>query len=247
MFLRFFDYSIHFDSDDLGYFNQMKLKFYLIPGMGADHRLYSNYDLPGDIHLVKWVPPQSSKCLADYSRLIAQQISNDTHNVIVGSSMGGMLAVELSKHVPNVLVILLSAPTGRHQFPWFLKALSLTRIHRLIGQNTLMKCVSICDVFMGFKTSDQRNLFYQMLHANGKDFLHFNLRAVLDWDNTEAPVGDYIQIIGDKDFLFNVKKITDAIPLTGSGHFSTFEKSLEICTIIHEELEKRGLIIKNVL
>jgi pimeloyl-ACP methyl ester carboxylesterase len=219
----------------------MELNFYLIPGMGADSRLYQRYQLPGKIHFIQWVHPKNSRTLGDYSKMIAEQVTTK-NNVIIGSSMGGMLATELSRHISTLATILLSAPIGRQQFPWFLKAISASRVHNLISPRGIMRLVKICDVFMGFKSKEQRALFYEMLHSNGADFLHFNVRAVLDWSNIHPPTGDYIQIIGDRDFLFDVSRIPDAIALKGSGHFTTFEKSDEICGIIRDELVRRNFI-----
>lgn len=219
----------------------MELNFYLIPGMGADSRLYQRYQLPGNIHFIQWVHPKNSRTLGDYSRLIAEQVTTE-NNIIVGSSMGGMLATELSRQINPLVTILLSAPIGRQQFPWFLKAIAASRIHHMISPNGMMRLVKVCDVFMGFKSKEQRALFYEMLQSNGADFLHFNVRAVLDWSNIQPPTGEFIQIIGDRDFLFDVKSIPSAIALKGSGHFTTYEKSEEICGIIKEELKLLGFL-----
>ncbi|MFM7105020.1 MAG: alpha/beta hydrolase [Flavobacteriales bacterium] len=208
-----------------------ELNYYLIPGMGANRRLYENYQLPGMIHHLEWEHVSGPQTLADYAKHLAKKM-NTSNNIIVGSSMGGMMAVELSRIVRPLLTVLISAPTGRHQFPRSLKILDRIGLHRAMGPKTLFKLTKLCDTFMGFKTEEQRSMFYEMMQSNGPDFLHYSVKAVLGWNNLDLPEGSFIQIIGDRDRLFDCRKIPGSIVLKGSGHFSTYEKSEEICAII---------------
>lgn len=214
-----------------------ELNYYLIPGMGANRRLYENYHLPGKIHVLEWEYAKGAQTLGDYARYIAPKI-NTKNNVLVGSSMGGMLAVELSRIIQPLLTVLISAPIGRQQFPRSLKALDTMGIHRALTPNALFKLTKLCDTFMGFKTKEQRTMFYEMMQSNGPEFLHYSVNAVLGWKNVTPPDGSYIQVLGDKDQLFDATKIPGAIVLKGSGHFSTYEKSEEICSVIISHTEK---------
>jgi pimeloyl-ACP methyl ester carboxylesterase len=101
----------------------VSLNYYLIPGMGADRRLFQHFDLKyGQIHYLDWIPHGDSKNLTDYAGLMSQRITTE-NNIIIGSSMGGMTAVEMSRLVKPLTTILVSAPTGRHEFPRILKLL----------------------------------------------------------------------------------------------------------------------------
>lgn len=213
------------------------LNYYLIPGMGANKRLYENYKLPGNVHHLEWVHAEHAKTLADYAKFLARKITTQ-NNIIVGSSMGGMMAVELSHIVRPVLTVLISAPTGRHQFPKSLKILDAIGLHKRMKPKTMFKLTRLCNTFMGFKSPEQKSLFYQMMETNGPDFLHYSVNAVLGWKNTSPPHGPFVQILGDQDKLFSCDKIPNARILRGSGHFSTYEKATEICAIIAEETSK---------
>lgn len=210
-----------------------ELNYYLIPGMGANRRLYENYRLPGKIHYLEWEYVAGAETLTDYAAHLAGRIETK-NNIIVGSSMGGMMAVELSRIIKPALTVLISAPTGRHQFPRSLKILDRIGLHRAMGPNTLCKLTKLCDTFMGFKTEEQRSMFYEMMQSNGPDFLHYSVKAVLGWNNLDLPEGSFVQIIGDRDRLFDCRKIPGSIVLKGSGHFSTYERSEEICSIIRD-------------
>jgi pimeloyl-ACP methyl ester carboxylesterase len=209
------------------------LHYYLIPGMGADHRLFSNFKLQhGEIHYLNWIPHGKSTNLADYAKLMAERVTTK-NNVIVGSSMGGMVAVEMAKIMDPLGTVLVSAPSGRHEFPTVLKAFDSIRLHKALSPVQIMKISSLADLFMGFKTPEQRALFYDMLRGNGADFLHFSIHAVLGWKNTEPPSGEFIQILGSADKLFTQKKIDKAYIIQGSGHFTAFEKGKEVSELIN--------------
>ncbi|MEN9638771.1 MAG: hypothetical protein RLZZ262_639 [Bacteroidota bacterium] len=207
------------------------LHFYLIPGMGANASLYSNYHLGGVIHALDWPSQRQSITLADYAAIIAEQITTK-NNVIVGSSMGGMVATELSHLIAPRATILLSAPCSNHQFPFALRMLKHMRLHRLLGPNQIYSLANAADLFMGFQSPEDRKRFYDMLKTNGPDFLHFSIRAVLEWEHLRQPTGNFLHILGDRDRLFNPKKIHEPLVIRGAGHFATFEKSKIISQLI---------------
>jgi pimeloyl-ACP methyl ester carboxylesterase len=217
------------------------VNYYLIPGMGADHRLFTHFDLKyGQMHYLNWIHHGKSKNLMEYAHLMAERIKTE-NNVLVGSSMGGMVAVEMSKIVNPLATVLVSAPVGRHEFPQILKTFDAIRLHKALTPKQIPLISGLADLFMGFKTPEQRALFYDMLKGNGTDFLHFSVGAVLGWKNTEPPAGRFIQILGSQDKLFKASKINGHHVIEGSGHFTAFEKAREVCDIINEYIREKIL------
>jgi len=208
------------------------INYYLIPGMGADKRLFQHFHLPnGIVHHLDWIPHRESKNLSDYAALMAERITTE-NNIIIGSSMGGMVTVEIAKLIRPQGAVLVSAPTGRHEFPQSLKNLNAMRLHKALTPRQVMRISALADLFMGFKNPEQRALFYDMMKGNGPEFLHFSIDAVLDWQNTTPPPVPFVQIIGTQDRLFKKEKIPNAIMIEGSGHFTAFEKGKEVSEII---------------
>ncbi len=214
------------------------INYYLIPGMGADKRLFQHFNLTnGKVHHLDWIPHGSSKNLAEYATLMAERITTEK-NVVVGSSMGGMVTVEIAKLIQPKGAVLVSAPSGRHEFPQVLKNLNALRLHRALTPKQVLRISTLADLFMGFKTDEQRAMFYDMLRGNGEDFLHFAISAVLEWKNTTPPTVPFIQILGTHDRLFKQHKIPNAVMLEGSGHFTAFERGKEVSEIIMKWAEK---------
>lgn len=211
--------------------------YYLIPGMGADHRIYSRFNLRyGQIHHLDWLPPRKAETFEEYAVEVSERITTE-NNIIIGSSMGGMMAVEVSKIIQPKSTILISAPVGIHEFPRILKFTKWTRIHHVVTPAMIEKLNFLANTFMGFKDENQKKLFFEMMDKLGPEFIRFSVKALLDWKNTERPRGDLLQIVGTKDVLFDYKKMKEPILLDGGGHFSCFDRSEEISNIINTYIE----------
>ncbi len=218
---------------------EAKYNYYLIPGMGADRRIFENFNLQnGVIHYLEWTDHGDAKSLSEYALFIAQRIQTD-NNIIIGSSMGGMMAVELSRIVKPKLTVLVSAPTGVHQFPRLLKTVRRLRIHKAVKPHNIPKLYKLADTFMGFKNEQQRSMFYDMIEKLGPRFVHFSVGAVLEWTNKEDPFGEFIQIIGTKDVLFDYRKMKSPFILEGGGHFSAFDRGEEVSKIINRYVQNK--------
>jgi pimeloyl-ACP methyl ester carboxylesterase len=222
-----------------------EFNYYLIPGMGANHRIYEKFKLEnGRVHYLDWVDHRKSTTLKDLALIMAERV-NTSNNIIIGSSMGGMMAVELSHIVKPVSTILISAPTKKGQFPAVLKLIEKLKIHRLTSVNTIPKLYKLANTFMDFKNEEQKEMFFEMLNSLPPEFIHFSVRAVLEWQNQIGPSGKHIQIIGSEDRLFNPSKMYRPIVLQGGGHFSAFDRGEQISEIINEYVRKEIIEKRN--
>jgi pimeloyl-ACP methyl ester carboxylesterase len=204
--------------------------------MGADYRLFEQIKLPeGRIHHLDWRDPGEAKTLTEYAAMIAPMIEKE-NSILIGSSMGGMLAVELSKLINPDAVILLSAPVYRSQFPRILKMTAAIRIYKLFNSRSIMFMSRLADVFMGFEKREDRTLFYEMLHKNGGKFLRFAVEAVLLWDNGDDLKCPWVQIIGDRDKLFPPNRMSSPLVIRNGGHFTTWEQPQQCSEAIEQWL-----------
>lgn len=214
-----------------------ELNIYLLPGMGADKRLYDPIGLTvGKHHFIEWEHIPEAITLTDYAEHLVSNIRTE-NNVYIGSSMGGMMAVEMQHLKPSDRLILLSAPASRDEFPPLLNRVRDLRMGKWFNPNQLYKLNRLADTFMGFKDKDDRQLFYEMLEGYGPEFLHYAVNAILNWDQRKRP-DNYFQIIGDKDALFKQKRMIDPVMVQGSGHFMTFEQPKILTDLLNQELRR---------
>ncbi len=76
-------------------------KIFLISGLGADTRLYNNIDLlDNEVVPVDWIEPNLTDTLANYAQKLIYQYNIKSNSIVIGTSLGGMIAVEIAKLVP---------------------------------------------------------------------------------------------------------------------------------------------------
>jgi pimeloyl-ACP methyl ester carboxylesterase len=92
---------------------------YFVSGLGADERVFRLLKFEGyqPVHL-HWVAPQAGESIADYAQRLSTQIKSDCP-IIIGLSFGGMIAVEIGKHISVEKVILISSVKTTSEIPFY--------------------------------------------------------------------------------------------------------------------------------
>ena len=86
------------------------LVFYLIPGLGANGRIFERLRLLGTVHILEWLEPTNpDELLAAYAARLAAPIPPDETCWLVGVSFGGVVALEIACQRPKARVILISS------------------------------------------------------------------------------------------------------------------------------------------
>jgi surfactin synthase thioesterase subunit len=72
---------------------------YLIPGQGADARQFQRLELNPDFEIrnIEYFTPEKGWNMRDFARALSQQIDTTAKYVIIGVSLGGMLATEMGE------------------------------------------------------------------------------------------------------------------------------------------------------
>ena len=86
---------------------QENIPVYLIPGQGGDGRLFNNLTLPAGFEArhVRYERPEVGMSMQDYAKQLTQQIDTTNKFILLGVSLGGMLATEMSELVDAEKVI----------------------------------------------------------------------------------------------------------------------------------------------
>ena len=107
--------------------------FYLIPGLGADARVFQFLHLHGDVHILRWLPPErSDEALPNYAARLAAAVPVAQSCWLVGVSFGGVLALEIAHLRPLARVVLISSLMGPSELPWLGKLARATGLYRLL-------------------------------------------------------------------------------------------------------------------
>lgn len=212
------------------------MNLYLIPGMGADHRLFSKLDLqPHTVHLLDWVPAGDEMTISDYASLMLDRVKTENDNVFIGVSMGGIVALEMAKISRPRAVVLISAPAASREFSNLLKWGRHLHIDKWISARMLKKLSAVFEVAMQFQSREGKILFREMLKSCDEDFLKWSIGAVLNWESVEKPK-KFIQLVGDKDIVFPLWKMNAPVVVPNAGHLAVFESAENVSVHIRRYL-----------
>jgi len=198
-----------------------------LPGVGGDERLFGPQlaAFPGS-RVLPWVAAEVGESLALYARRLAATVVVDGPCVIVGNSLGGMVAWELAAHVkPQAVVLLGSAsslaavhrplrpllPLGRWVSPWMVPWLALGGPF-------------VAAVF-GVRWRDL-GLFLDMMRETSPTFFAFALRAIATWQPSPQPGVPVFRVHGASDRVLAPGE--GAVLIPGAGHVLSLSHGHEV-------------------
>jgi pimeloyl-ACP methyl ester carboxylesterase len=214
-------------------------KVYLIPGLGADSRLFKNIQLPAgyEIVLVDWLIPSETDTLTSYSQNILRQYNMSDNSIVIGVSLGGMISVEIAKQLKLDKVILISSIKTNSEAPWYFKFFRSLPVYKAIPGKLMTHLGFLVKPMFGQMKPDDLTLFKSMLQNSSPIFLKWAMRSALYWKN-DVEFSNLYHIVGNKDLVFpyqNIKNPTAVIK--GGTHIMVFDKAAEINVLLADILK----------
>jgi pimeloyl-ACP methyl ester carboxylesterase len=215
------------------------LKLHLIPGVAADRRIFEKLELPGHEMKVLELPEMTAgSSIRDYVEKLAAGVVKEKPHVLIGMSMGGMIAQELAALTSPALVIIISSWKEPGEMPVSLKALRGTHPERVLTSKLIKRILPLLYWQMGAENDEDRALIDSFVQTMPLDQIKAQLDASLNWNGPSSPFKKLVHIHGDNDHLMPIADIKGAIPVKDGGHMMVFNKAAEISELIKAHLKK---------
>lgn len=204
---------------------------HFLPGMGADARLWQDYHhLAPDGAFHDWPKPSSfSIGIAAYARELIRQFRIDQSDILIGASMGGMMAAEIQRQMPRIVVIQVSSGTHPRQLSPIAR-----RLAPLIRYAPLTLAASIPTTLIPGRIL---RLAHDMFQKYDPDFIRWACRILLDWPGLDQP-GSLYRILGDRDHLFPLNQQTPDVVIAGGSHLMTLTHPRPVSAAIAARLSQ---------
>lgn len=211
---------------------------YLVPGLGADYRVFEAISLPGfETTILRWEHPKNYEPIDEYAaRMVAQMRVRPT--AIIGLSFGGVIGAEMKKHFPEAKLILISSIASRNELPWWARLGGSLRMNRLFPGKFLKHRNRIVRWIFGVERGHDSRLFNAILKDSDPDFLFWAFNAILNWKGSGAHRVHHIH--GDKDRLLPIRFTSADICVKGGGHFMIVSHGKEISALLTKILRLNG-------
>ena len=200
---------------------------YVFSGLGADERVFYKTDFGNcTVVFVRWIAPQKNEGIESYALRIAQQITT-AHPILVGLSFGGMMAVEVAKHIATEKIILISSAKSRREIPFYFRLAGTVGIANIIPSKALIKINVFTNWFFSNRTLDDKKLLSAILHDTDPVFLKWAIIKIANWQNTTSHP-NLVHIHGDADRILPFKYVSCNEVVKDGAHLMIVSKAAEV-------------------
>ena len=220
----------------------MEKTVYLIPGVGANDKVFQNLDFKNYevIHL-KWPKHKKEESIESYVKKLLPQIKKDTQPILIGMSFGGIVAIELAKLIQPYKTILLSSIKTYHERPLKIFFLNTIKFHRLVSGKLVLQFRFWLQWLLGKLTREDFELIEEMIGEANIEFNEWAVDRVIHWRNEAVP-DNVVHIHGTSDRIFPSYYIKDVIWVNGGTHFMVVNRAKEISKIILREISSARVV-----
>ncbi|MEY2963909.1 MAG: hypothetical protein RL754_1170 [Bacteroidota bacterium] len=213
-----------------------KNRVWVLPGMGADSRIFKSIQFPWDATYLEWIMPEEKESIASYSERLLSHHPISKDDLIFGYSLGGIVAQDwASRHEVKKVVLLNSLHYSvplRAQY----RRLAAMGVLNWTPDESIRRLI----FFMArLNTEGSRNfeLVLEMMEQFPPEYYHWVLEAVLQWD-APTPKCEVISIGGSADLVFPESNIPQPhYVLEGATHLSFLSHGKEISALLKEKVD----------
>ncbi len=213
---------------------------YCISGLGADERVFSKIEWPAavSVHFLPWLPPlNQQETIQHYAQRMCSTIT-EPEPILLGTSFGGMMSIEISKLISVQKIILVSSITSRQELPWWMRACGQLKLDAILPQKTsigkklpLHIFYPIENFFLGAESAEAKTLAAEFRSNVDAAYLKWAVHNILNWKNEGISV-PFVQIHGNRDKLFPLSNVKPTHTVKNSGHFLAFQKADEVSKLL---------------
>jgi pimeloyl-ACP methyl ester carboxylesterase len=196
-----------------------------MPGLAASSDIFERIKLPQTVFelvLLDWKLPLQNESLKAYAQRMVLEIKHK-NPVLIGVSFGGILVQEMAVFCNPKKVIIISSVKTNEEFPRRMKIAKAIKLYRIVPTSVVSHFESLAKISLGDKINQRLKLYEKYLSIRDKSYLDWALKSVLLWDRKVADK-NVIHIHGDKDEVFPLKYISNAIVVKGGTHILVLNK-----------------------
>ena len=211
----------------------------LLPGMAADWRLFTHQiKVFETLEIPPWLPTRRNETLAAYAQRMAASLSPSEPYFLGGASLGGMLALEMVRHLhpaPRGIFLIGSCRHGLRVVPVTLRR---ARIINPLIPTLLFDWFKLFVVPLRKNrlTTEQRKIFSDMYRDTPGSFVEWASTAIVRWPGvTHVDVPVY-HIHGSRDRILPLRGVRPDHVIPGGGHLISLSHPEDVNTFIRERM-----------
>jgi len=212
-------------------------RVWVLPGMGADSRIFRNIEFPWAATFLEWITPLEDETLEAYAERMLSDYDIQPQDLIFGYSFGGIVAQQWATKHPVQRIVLLNSLHHEAQIRPLFRRLAKTNVLSWAPKGFIRGLIFFM-ARLNSKPSRHLDLILEVMEQFDCDYYRWVLDKVLAWsaDAPKCPV-DFIQ--GEFDPVFPVFETSRERTwiLKGATHMSFQTHSQEISALLKEKVD----------
>jgi pimeloyl-ACP methyl ester carboxylesterase len=207
-------------------------KVYFISGLGADRTVFDQLDLSFcEPVFLDWIEPLKKESLQHYALRLAEGIK-EPDAIVVGLSMGGMMASEIAKANPSIKAIIISSNKSAKEFPSFTRfSIKYFPLYQLTTKWILRIIFPITCWFLGAKDKQDKEHLWRMIERRDMAFIKWCIWAIGRWQ-LDAAQPNVVHIHGTADNLLPYRYVHPEHTIKGGTHLMVRNRAKEISELL---------------
>jgi len=206
---------------------------YIFSGLGADEKAFQRLDL--DNYLVthiKWMKPEMDESIESYAKRLCMQVITPKP-VLMGLSFGGLMAIEVSKHMTTEKIVLISSAKNKSEIPLSYRIMGKLGFQKIFPLQLLKRPNPVTNFIFGAHTMEDKELLKPMIENTDMDFLKWAMVKVSAWKNGFDP-GNITHIHGSADRVLPYRNVKCDYTIQEGSHMMVLNRSKEVNGILHD-------------
>lgn len=219
---------------------QPKIKIYFIHGQGSDSRIFSKIKINEnfDTAYLNLPMPDKSDNMQSFAKQLIPKIDTTQAFVLIGVSLGGMVASELHELIHPALTIIISSAKNSNELPQRYKFMKTIPIYKIFPAGLIKSSSFIMQPLVEPDRRLEKELFKSMLQKKDKHFLKKTIPLIVKWDKKDNKGTGLHHIHGNKDHTIPSRNVKNALIIPKGSHMMTLTCAEIISEKINEQLRQ---------
>lgn len=199
---------------------------YLLAGQGADERLFKKLTFSEEycVNYIEYTTPTYETSLKEYALTLSQQIDKSKPFILIGVSLGGMLATEMTDFLQPEKTIIMASAKNTNELPRTFNFQKKVPLYKLAGKRNVKFGARFLQPIVEPDRRKESATYKAMLDDKDPEFLLRTIPMIMTWERTTHNE-DIIHIHGTKDHTIPYKNVKCDYTIDGGSHMMTLTQS----------------------
>lgn len=206
---------------------------YFISGMCYNCSVFDDIKLPKGYRkiYIEWEIPTEDESMDSYAHRMASKINTKKDFILIGYSLGGVLAQEIAYFLKPLKVILISTMKDEQEVPTLFHVAQKVNFANNIPLRMYRQSDFIINLFNRYVYNLPTKALEDYLTVIDPTYIKWTLHQITHW-LPKKKIEHLYHIHGTKDQVFPFEQIVDPISVKGGDHLMVVKRADEISRIL---------------